>query len=214
MIVAPRQAQVIPLPPEFIQPQDGQDKQDCEIAAGKRWLHTWGTHYAPWGVTILGDDLYCHQPYCEAAIAQGFHLLLACKPDSHATLYEWLADFERSGQVRVIERTRHAGTRRVTERYRYVNQLPLRDSDDALLLNWCELTVTNAHGCTVYHNTWVTTHTINDANVADIAAAGRARWKIENENNNVLKNHGYHVLHAGAVVFGIPTQPGADARGK
>jgi len=36
VIVAPRQAQVIPLPPEFIQPQDGQDKQDCEIAAGKR----------------------------------------------------------------------------------------------------------------------------------------------------------------------------------
>ena len=29
----------------------------------------------------------------------------------------------------------------------------------------------------------------------NLAQAGRARWKIENENNNVLKNHGYHLEH-------------------
>ena len=80
VIVAPGQAHVIPLPPEFIGPQDGQEKPDCEWAAGKRWLNAWGAHYAPWRVTLLGDDLYCHQPYCEEAIAQGFHLLLVCKP--------------------------------------------------------------------------------------------------------------------------------------
>ena len=28
-----------------------------------------------------------------------------------------------------------------------------------------------------------------------LADAGRARWKVENENNNVLKNHGYHLEH-------------------
>lgn len=28
-----------------------------------------------------------------------------------------------------------------------------------------------------------------------MVAAGRARWKVENENNNVLKNHGYHFDH-------------------
>lgn len=113
-----------------------------------------------------------HQPYCEAAIAQGFDLLLVCKPESHSLLYEWIADFERSGQVRVIERTRKEGKRRLTERYRYastssahrMNQVPLRDSDDALMLNWLELTITDAKGKTVYKNAWATTHKIHDGN--------------------------------------------------
>jgi len=36
VIVCPGQAQGIALPPEYIMPQDGHDKQDCERAAGKR----------------------------------------------------------------------------------------------------------------------------------------------------------------------------------
>lgn len=63
------------------------------------------------------------------------------------------------------------------------------------MLNWLELTITDAKGKTVYKNAWATTHRIHDGNVAEIAAAGRARCKIENENNNVLKNHGYHFEH-------------------
>ena len=36
-VVAPGHAQVLPLPPEFIAPQDGALKQDSERAAAKRW---------------------------------------------------------------------------------------------------------------------------------------------------------------------------------
>ena len=32
-------------------------------------------------------------------------------------------------------------------------------------------------------------------NVAGLVSAGRARWKIENENNHVLKTKGYHLEH-------------------
>lgn len=38
VIVAPANPHAIPLRPEFIVPQDGHKKQDCEIAAAKRWL--------------------------------------------------------------------------------------------------------------------------------------------------------------------------------
>ena len=195
VIVAPGQAAVVPLAPEFVQPQDGTDKQDCELAAAKRWLSAWGAHYAPWGITLLGDDLYSHQPFCQQAIAQGYQLVLVCKPDSHPLLYEWVADFERNGELHTLQRQRWTGQQRLTEHYRYANQLPLRDGDEALMLNWCELTVTDAQGHVVYHNAWVTTHRITDENVVAVAAAGRARWKIENENNNVLKNQGYHFEH-------------------
>lgn len=195
VIVAPRQASVVALPPAFVQPQDGHEKQDCEIAAAKRWLSDWGSHYAPWRLTLLGDDLYCHQPFCQMAIDQGFHVLMTCKPNSHPILYEWIADFERMEQVQCVEKSRRNGKQHLTESYRYMNQVPLRDGNDALMLNWCELTVTNAHGKIVFRNAWATTHKIGDNNVAEIAAAGRCRWKIENENNNVLKNHGYHFDH-------------------
>jgi len=194
-VVAPGQSNVMPLVPAFVQPQDGHEKQDCEIAAAKRWLNDWGNHYSPWRVTLLGDDLYCHQPFCQAAINDGFDILMVCKPDSHRLLYEWIADFERIGEVRTVEKTRWNGKQRLIESYRYLNQVPLRDSDDALMLNWCELTITNAAGKTVFRNAWVTTHLISDDNVVEIAAAGRCRWKIENENNNTLKNHGYHFEH-------------------
>jgi len=36
--VAPHQNKVMPLPPEFLVPQDGPAKPDCETAAAKRWL--------------------------------------------------------------------------------------------------------------------------------------------------------------------------------
>jgi hypothetical protein len=63
------------------------------------------------------------------------------------------------------------------------------------MVNWCELTLTNAKGEVLFRNAWATSHLITDDNVAQIVAAGRARWKIKNENNKVLKNHGYHFDH-------------------
>lgn len=62
VIVCPGQSQVIPLVPEFVVPQDGHDKQDCENTAAKRWLLRYGQRYSALNVTVLGDDLYCHQP--------------------------------------------------------------------------------------------------------------------------------------------------------
>ena len=62
---------MFPLPPEFVQPQDGQAKQDCELNAATRWLRRWGARLAAWRTTVLGDDRYCHQPFCEQVLAQG-----------------------------------------------------------------------------------------------------------------------------------------------
>jgi hypothetical protein len=43
--------------------------------------------------------------------------IFVCKPDSHPLLYEWIEDFERTGQVRTLEYTRWDGKQRLTERY-------------------------------------------------------------------------------------------------
>ena len=70
--------------------------------------------------------------------------------------------------------------------------MPLRNTDDAVLANWLELITTDARGAIVFKNAWATSHAITDHNVAALASAARARWKIENENNNILKTKGYH----------------------
>ena len=90
VIVCPGHTQVIPLVPEFVVPQDGHDKQDCENAAAKRWLRQYGQGYSRLNVTVLGDDLYCHQPLCHQLLAQQFNFILVCRPESHTTLYEHL----------------------------------------------------------------------------------------------------------------------------
>jgi hypothetical protein len=124
VLVAPGQNNVIALAPQFVQPQDGHDKQDCELAASGRWLDHWGAHYASWGITYLGDDLYCHQRHCQRVLEHHANFLFTCKPDSHATLYEWIADFSRMGGMTTIVHPRRIGKKSFTDTYRYVNQVP------------------------------------------------------------------------------------------
>ena len=195
VLVAPGQAQVVVLPPEFVHPQDGHNKQDCELAATGRWLSRWGAHYAAWRITMLGDDLYCHQPFCQRTLEAKMDFIFTCKPDSHATVYEWVADFTRTGQIGMFTRTRRTGKQHYTDTYRYLNDVPLRDSADALLVNWCELITTREDGTVQYRNAWASSHRIDEHNVELLVKAGRARWKIENEGNNTLKTKGYHFEH-------------------
>ena len=195
VVVSPRQSNVIPLEPEFITRQDGHDKQDSELAAASRWLQREGQRLAAHNITILGDDLFSHQPHCEKIKAQNMHFILVCKADSHVTLYEWLADFERENKVETLTKTRWDGKHRIVDHYRLMNHLPLRNSDDAMMVNWCELKSVRDDGKVLYFNTFVTDYALSTVNVVEIVAAGRSRWKIENENNNTLKTKGYHFNH-------------------
>ena len=191
VIVSPTQKRILPLAPEFITPQDGHDKQDCETAAAKRWIDQHGEQYRGHQVTLLGDDLYSRQPLCEHAIAAGLNFIFVCKPQSHPTLTEWLDGLD----VDTLTIVRRKGKRRETDTYRFAQQLPIRDGEQALQVNWCELTSTNPDGKVLYHNAFISNHTISADNVADMVLAGRARWKVENENNNTLKTQGYHLTH-------------------
>jgi len=196
VIVAPGQRQVIALRPEFITPQDGHTKQDCEIAASKRWLENSSSCYQSLNATLLGDDLYAHQPFCRRTLLHGFHFIFVCKPDSHKTLYQWVDLLDLGPQLITLkERIKNKRNQWDTYSYRFANNVPLADGEDALKVNWCELTVTNSKGKVLYRNGFITDFQITQKNVAALVASGRARWKIENENNNTLKTKGYHLEH-------------------
>jgi hypothetical protein len=196
VIVAPEQPHVIALAPEFITPQDGSEKQDCEIAAAKRWLSAHAQEFTGQPVTLLGDDLYSHQPMAEHCLDAEINFIFTCLPESHAALYDWLGYLDTVGEVKTLETSQWNQRSKETYRYRYVNQIPIRDTQPALLVNWCELTVTRqSDGKVLYHNAFITRHLLNHQTVPLVVKAGRSRWKTENENHNVLKTKGYHLEH-------------------
>jgi len=198
VVVHPDLPHVLPLEPAFIHPQDGSDKQDCEIAAAKRWLNGYGQHYASYNLTLLGDDLYAHQPLCEQLLQAKLNFIFVCKPDSHQTLYHWLDFLQAKPDEDLPTLTCRQWNGRFAEiwTYRYINQVPLRAGEKALEVNWCELTITRQDdGQQLYHNAFVTNYLLDHDNVVAVVAAGRTRWKTENEGNNVLKNRGYHLEH-------------------
>ena len=212
VIVAPGQSQVISLAPEFITPQDGHEKQDCEVAAhrlggnlrvvcvktaaAKRWLKAHASEFQGQQITLLGDDLYSHQPMCDEILASGMNFIFTCLETSHTALYDWCKYLDGIGEIKKLEVKQWNKNSRELYSYQYVNGLPLRDSQPAIEVNWCKLTHTReSDGKILYENAFITRHELNEQTVPLVAAAGRCRWKTENENHNVLKTKGYHLEH-------------------
>lgn len=198
VVVKPSQPHVLPLEPEFIVPQDGTTKQDCELTAAKRWLGRCGSVYAAYRLTLLGDDLYCHQPFCQLVLDYHLNFIFVCKPDSHTQLYEWLAFLQAGPGEQLPSLTRRHWNGRFAEiwTYRYINEVPLRAGEAPVFVNWAELLIIREDtGEQLYHNAFATNYELTEATVEPIVQAGRTRWKIENEGNNVLKNRGYHLEH-------------------
>lgn len=197
-LVAPGVKKVISLQPEYITPQDGDKKQDCEIKASKRWLKQHGNEYSTLGVTLLGDDLYAHEPFCREVLEKGMNFLFVCKPESHKTVYEWV-----KGITEEKTEDRFDGKTHLIYTYKFVEKVPLKDGKDSLQVNFIEVTVKNRQtDKMVYHNAWITNYSIalptekeTIQRLATIVDCGRARWKIENENNNTLKRQGYNLEH-------------------
>jgi hypothetical protein len=164
--------------------------------AGQRWVDKYGAFYAKQGVTILGDDLFSRQPYCQKLKDEKLHFILVCKPDSHTALYE-MVDFLSSIGV-LASYSKWRWNARFGEIYtcRYANQLLLRGDQGARQVNWYELSVTREDtGEQFYKNAFITDFEVVETTVEAIVRDGRALWKVENENNNVLKTKGCHLEH-------------------
>jgi len=190
-VVAPGVSRVVPLMPEFIANTDGAEKQDCERNAVKRWLSQHGDRMKPLCPVYLGDDLFACQPVAEEVLQNGADFIFTCKPTSHKALY----DFMEGAAPETHEERIRKGKVTDTFRYRWIEQVPIRDSKDALSVNWIGFEILDSKGKIKYSMSWVTSLAVSKENVAEIVACGRSRWKIENEGFNVMKNHGYELEH-------------------
>lgn len=185
---------ILPLDAEEVRNTDGALKQDCEINAAKRLVRRLRQEHRQLPLVVAGDDLYAHEPFILDLRALRMNFVLVAKPESHKELYEWVADLEQQGAC--VKGTWEEGPlakRRYFE-YRLASHVPLTQSDQ-VFVNFVEVWERNKNGKVIYHNAWVTDFEVTPDNVATIAGIGRARWKIENEQFNVQKNHGYELEH-------------------
>jgi hypothetical protein len=190
-LIHPDRREVIPLMPEAILKQDGSEKNDCERNAAKRFLAKLRREHPHLRVIVTEDGLSSNAPHIDTLQAYGCHYILGVKEGDHASLFAHVQAAELAGRVQHYER--RDGATGITHRFRFLNDVPLNASHPELRVNFLEYwEISTDH---VQHFSWVTDLRVHHANVETLMRGGRARWKIENETFNTLKNQGYHFAH-------------------
>jgi hypothetical protein len=196
-LIHPKEGIFLPLTQEFIVKQDGCEKEDCERKAAKRWLEKFREKHPHLLATILGDDAFCTQPFiCDLRINRlGF--ILSCQPGSHKTLFDWIDGLRQVKDLKVQEQKFREGKHWYIATYEYANKVPLRDGEDAIYVNFVQVTIcekSTGQVCGIH--SFVTDFILDENSCTEIATIGRRRWKSENEGNNTLTNNGYHLKHS------------------
>ena len=190
-MVCPGMRQVVPLAPEAVQNSDGQDKQDCEINAGKRIVRKIRQAHPKLRIIISGDSLYSKQPFITQLKAKRMSFVLVAKPDDHRTLFQWVQELRDMGEIQSLT---FKDLKNRLHHYEWVNAVPINADPKSHSVDFFLYRLV-VNGKTTYHNSWITDFTVTSDNVVHLVKAGRARWKIENETFNTLKNQGYHIEH-------------------
>jgi hypothetical protein len=187
--------QVLPLDAEEVRNATADSHpQDCELRAGKRVIARLRREHPQMALIVIGDDLYSHVPFVEQLQQLRLHYVLVAKPASHPTLMAAVAAAEEQGVSQQGQWQEGSGTRQRTYTYRLVRQVPLA-LESPVRVTFVEVWEHTAGGQLLYHNSWITDLAVDATNVAVVVTIGRTRWKIENEQFNVHKNHGYELTH-------------------
>jgi hypothetical protein len=190
-IIHPDVRAVIPLMPEPIGQDDGTDKNDCERNAAKRFVVKLRQDHPHLKFIVTEDSLSSNAPHIETLQHHDLHYILGVKEGDHAFLFQQVQAAEHAGRVTYYER--HDRAAGVVHRFRFVNDVPLNASNVDVRVNFIEYwEVGDAKG---QHFSWVTDLRVSPRTVFHLMRGGRARWKIENETFNTLKNQGYHFEH-------------------
>ena len=192
-LVHPDFKEVIPLAPEMIIRQDGATKNDCERNAAKRFLCKLRQDHPHLPLIVIEDALSSNGPHIRDLQQYGMHYILGAKPGDHPLLFHHLEQAATAGQTtdyRMID----PANPQITHQFRCLNGVPLNQANLDLHVNVIDYWQ-HSEGKKSLHFSWVTDFTVTRENVYALMRGGRARWKIENETFNTLKNQGYHFEH-------------------
>ncbi len=181
VMVHPAYKTVFPLQLEAITKQDGATKNDCEHSAAKRLLRKLRTNHPHLKILIVLDGLYADSSIIRLLNELNMPFIIGAKEKDLKYLFEEYAVAKVQEVIRTKNKTEHT--------YKFASDLPLNYANSDLKVNMLELfektDKKSLHFC------WITNLELTKDNVDVTSIGGRARWKIENETFNTLKNQGY-----------------------
>jgi|ERR1700733_511247 len=186
-VVHPDQKEVFPLCPEPISKPDGSTKNDCEQNAMKRFLQDFKQEHPHLEVIFTEDALSAKGPYLRKILEIGAHFIVNVNPTGNPSLFQWLKGIKMENKT--------ITTKTETIELQFYNKVPLNDTHHDLEVNFIDCIVRDKKGKIKGHFSWVTDIVVTLENVYELSRGGRARWKIENETFNTLKNQGYQFEH-------------------
>ena len=175
---------------------DGRKRNDCERNAAKRLL-TELRREPPHLALVVEDGLASNGPHIRLLKELDMRFVLGAKPGDHKALFEWVEPWEAHPPADPAKR----GVRwetvdgdGTTHCFRWLNGVPLNDTHFDLEVNFLDSRERRRNG-KERRFSWVTDLRVEPCNAMKRMRAGRARWRIENETFNTLKNQGDEFEH-------------------
>lgn len=190
VLVHPQLKTVLPLMPEAITRQDGATKNDCERNAAKRMLRALREDFPKLKLIVIEDSLSSNGPHIDLLHALDLRYILGVKEGDHKALFETVRQSLNTDRCHEWSDVDDAG---VEHGYRWVNGVALNQSNPDLKVNFLEYWEIKDGQERVW--SWVTDLPLRRDTVEAVMRGGRARWKVENETFNTLKNQGYYLEH-------------------
>ena len=142
IIAKPKINTILPLLPEMISNKDGEDKQDCEINASKRWLEKDQLLAKEYKLVILGDDLYAKSSLIQKIREKGYNYIFVCKENSHKKMYELIQMVDNLDNMDTKTDTKlNKQRKKEYYTYQYLNEVDLTGDKNSIKVNWCSVTI-------------------------------------------------------------------------
>ena len=186
------------MPGTLIRRQDGSTQNDCGRNAAKRLFANLRREHPHLKIIVTEDGLSANTPHIKELMAHDLRYILSAKPGDHGFLFSRVDEAAERGEATelVLPDSKKANTMHC---FRFANSVSLKKtSQDQLRVNFLKHWEVVAKGEEVVilnRFSWVTDFEITPDNVMEIMRCGRARWRIENETFNTLKNQGYNLGH-------------------
>ncbi len=189
VIVHPDYSPVFPLLLEPILKQDGAKKNDCEHSALKRLLVNLRKAHPHMKLIVTLDGLYADGVIIQLLKSLDIRFIITAKETDLKYCYEFFHASKK--ETHTIERGAYS------RQFSFSNQLPLNATYPACNINlmYLEETIQKKKKPLFQKWAWITDITLQRSTIDIIMKGGRARWHIENETFNTLKNQGYQFDH-------------------
>lgn len=194
VFVHPDLREVIPICPEMIRRRDGDTKDDCERNAAKRILADFRREHPHLNAIVTQDGIASNAPHIRELQRHDLRFILGAKPADHKFLFSHIDRAAKAGEATEF-RLDDPDSDKIFHYFRLLNDVPLNKANQDLRVNFLEYWQTDEYDEVTYRFAWVTDLELTRENAYDIMCGGRARWRIENETFNTLKNQGYNLGH-------------------